>query len=160
MPHYVVVLPLAPLALYGGFSMSAWPLHVTIVPNFSTEDGPAAVGDALGPTPPAMDVVVGDEAMFGARENVRVALVEHSSALVAAHRELVARIRSAGAEFENPGYLDEGYRPHITATRRASAVQGERFRFVQLALVDMTPHGDAGLRRVVWTAALDDSLNT
>jgi hypothetical protein len=158
MPHYVAVLPLEPLELGDGFSMSAWPLHVTIVSNFSSELAPDAIGGILMPAPSAMDVVVGDEAMFGARENVRVALLEPSRELDAAHRALVARLRGTSVEFDNPEYIDDGYRPHITATKRARAVRGDRIRLSQLALVDMTPDGDAGLRRVVWTAALGDNL--
>jgi hypothetical protein len=156
MPHYVAVLPLEPLNVGDGFSMSAWPLHVTIVSNFSSELVPAAVGALLTPAPQAMDVVVGGEAMFGARENVRVALVEHSNTLHAAHRDLVDRVRSSGAEFDNPEYLDDGYRPHVTATKRGRAQIGDRLHLTQLALVDMQPFGAGGLRRVVWVADLGD----
>jgi hypothetical protein len=158
MSQYVAVLPLAPLELDDGFSMSAWPLHITIVPNFSSDLAPTAIGALFTPPPRAMDVVVGAEAMFGARENVRVALVEGSAVLHAAHRDLVSRVRASGALFDSPEYLDEGYRPHVTETKHARVRLHDRLHLAQLALVDMQPFGAAGLRRAVWVEALDDNL--
>jgi hypothetical protein len=156
MAHYVAVLPLEPLEVGDGFSMSAWPLHVTIVSNFSSPLDADAVGNLFAPAPTAMDVMVGGEAMFGPRENVRVAVLEHSDALHLAHRHLVARVRAEGAAFDNPEYLDDGYQPHVTATKRSAAHEGDRLHLAQLALVDMQPSGDAGHRRVVWTSILRD----
>jgi 2'-5' RNA ligase len=154
MTRYVAVLPLAPLAVDNGFSVSAWPLHVTIVPNFTTDATAERVGAELSTNASALDVVVGDEAMFGPRENVRVSLVRYSEPLAALHRELVARLRGLNVVFDNPNFIDAGYRPHVTATRRASANEGDRLHLTQLALVDMEPHGDTGVRRVVWATTL------
>jgi 2'-5' RNA ligase len=156
MTRFVAVLPLAPLAVDDGFSATAWPLHVTIVSNFTTDATVERIGTELSTNATAMDVEVGGEAMFGPRENVPVSLVRHSEPLATLHRALVARLRSLDVVFDNPNFIDAGYRPHVTATRHASASDGDRLRLTQLTLVDMEPHGDAGLRRVVWETALGD----
>jgi 2'-5' RNA ligase len=154
MGSYVLVAPLRPLAVGDGFSMSAWPLHLTVVGNFATDLSIDEVGGLLTTTASMADVVVGAHDLFGPRNNVRVSVIEHSEWLDALHNELVERMASAGAVFDNPEYTGRGYRPHVTATKRAHVTEGDILRLGQLALVDMRPSGDSGLRSVVWTQSL------
>jgi hypothetical protein len=154
MSQYVLVAPLARLEVGDGFSMSAWPLHVTIVPNFSTTLPKGDVSSVFSAPTPAMDVVVGREDLFGPRNNVRVSVVEHSEKLALLHARFVADLLGLGVVFDNPEYLGAGYRPHITATKRARAGEGDILHLDQLALVDMAPRGDSGHRVVVWVQSL------
>lgn len=158
MSSFVVVLPLTPLRVGDGFSLSAWPLHVTVAQNFATALDAEAIGrllaDALGDTP-VIDITIGDEALFGRLENVPVALVEPSPRLRTLHDDLRSALDERGAVlFENPEFGGDGYRPHVTATKREHARSGERFALSTIALVDMAPAGDERHRRVVWTATL------
>jgi hypothetical protein len=157
MTRYVTVLPLEPLAVGDGFSVSSWPLHVTIVPTFETELSPQAVGAAIdfatvGQAP--ITAVVGEDAMFGSFATVRVALVTPSPPLDTLHRVSLAGVAALGAVFDDPQFIGDGYRPHVTATRRRRSNPGDILRLSQIALVDMKPSGEASERRVVWAKTL------
>ncbi|MCU1551560.1 MAG: hypothetical protein JWR36_2120 [Glaciihabitans sp.] len=157
MPRYVAVLPLTPLRVGDGFTVSAWPLHVTIVPTFDSQLDAKDVGQQLAAAASgtrAIDIVVGGEAMFGTNANVSVALVRTSPELTLLHSRLLSGMVSIGASFNSPEYVGGGYRPHITATKRSGAAADDQLHLTQIALVDMEPFGDAGHRRVVWTLPL------
>jgi hypothetical protein len=158
MTSFVAVLPLQPLEVGDGFSLSAWPLHLTVLPNFVTELEVAAVGRVLDEvsrgTSPIVARVAGS-ALFGRGENIPVSLVAESPALVRLHRLLLEGARGFDAVLENPAFSGDAFRPHITATKTGRAVEGDRLVLAQLALVDMAPDGDQRHRRVVWTCAFE-----
>ena len=157
MTRYVAVLPLVPLRVGDGFSVSAWPLHVTIVPTFESDLAATEVGERLAEAASGaqvIDAIVGGDDLFGSRANVPVALIEPSPDLTVLHRRMLARMLAVGAIFDSPDYIGDGYRPHVSVTKRARPGAGDRIQLAQLALVDMQPVGEKGHRRVVWTADL------
>jgi 2'-5' RNA ligase len=159
VPRYVAVLPLEPLEVGDGFSVTAWPLHVTVVQNFTTDRSPEDVGAALqqaiSSAAPIL-ATVGEDALFGAGANVRVALVVPTPALDHLHRALHARIAALGARFDDPQFAGDGYRPHVTVTKRARAMAGDILLLSSIALVDMQPVGERSRRLVVWSGALGE----
>lgn len=210
MPDYVIVLPVDPLAIGAGFAREHWPLHLTIVGNFSTAAAVAEIAEVMAEvarTTATLTLDVGDEALFrgpplpitlkvspevhpdrpsqpgataanqsasdqAAEERqfdgtpdvvrygeVRVSLIHPNPALNRLHRELVARLQSDCSMVpETPQFFGLGYRPHVTHTATARAVSGQQLIFGQLALMDMKPHGDEHLRRVVAVAELPSAL--
>jgi 2'-5' RNA ligase len=157
MPRYVAVLPLTPLRVGDGFTVSAWPLHVTIVPTFDSQLDAHDVGEHFAAAASgfrAIDVIVGAQAMFGTNTNVSVALIRTSPELTLLHSRLLSEMLSIGVSFDSPAYIGGGYRPHITATKRSKAAEDDQLHLTQIALVDMEPFGDAGHRRVVWALPL------
>ena len=156
MPRLVIVLPLQPLATGSGFSLRAWPLHLTVAPTFeiaSLETVVAAIRPLLA-AQPAISVRAGHSKGFGRAMNRPAAVVEASADLQLLHESLCTSLHEAGAAFDHPDFIGAGYRPHVTRTRTASVQDGDVLQLRQTAIVDMAPHGDGRLRRVVWTAAL------
>jgi 2'-5' RNA ligase len=157
MPRFVVVLPLAPLAEGDGFSMSTWPLHVTVVPTFVTEAAAGTIAAALGPLiegEPVIEAFAAHDELFGPRENVRVATLAASAPLSRLHERLRSAVLPHGIRFDNPEFTGPGYRPHVTATRRERLAAGDRLSLAQAALVDLAPQSGTGHRVVVAAFAL------
>ncbi len=120
------------------FGAGAWPLHVTIVPPFSTELGAEAVA-ALLPRVPAIRVVGGTRARFGRRRDVPVTLLRDSPALRALHLAAVDALEAAGATIGDRHHIRAAYRPHATDQPAGSFAPGARATLRELALVERTP---------------------
>ncbi len=156
MPRLVVVLPLQPLDVGSGFTLREWPLHLTVAPTFdidSLETAVAAVTPIVAAHSP-LSVRAGHSEGFGRTMNRPAAVIEASARLVGLHEALRRSLVEAGAAFDHPEFTGLGYRPHVTRTRSASVSDGDLLDLRQAAVVDMAPHGDRRLRRVVWTAPL------
>jgi hypothetical protein len=163
MPRFVVVLPLAPLADGDGFSVSSWPLHVTVVPTFVTEASAEVIATGLSPVlrhQPAIEAIAAQEELFGPRENVRVTTLVASAELARLHGMLVSAVAAHDIRFDNPEFTGSGYRPHVTAIRRERVAEGDRLALRQAALVDMAPQAGTGHRAVVATFSLETRQDT
>ena len=149
MGRFVVVLPVDGLAAGDAFPVAEWPLHVTLVEPFATRLPSAElaglVGGAVGDAP-AVETTAGDRAGFGRRGDVPVTLVHDDGALLAIRRRVLAALRDADVDVAR-ARLE--YRPHVTAKPHGEIAPGAGLRFGQVALIDMHPHGGAGMRAVV-----------
>jgi hypothetical protein len=157
----VVVLPLQPLTVGEGFSLSDWPLHVTVAPTFvvavDLDAVIAAIAPVLRPQPPLRERVGHDEG-FGRSGKIGVSVVVPSRGLGDLHVRLVAALTAIGAVFDDPEFIGAGYRAHVTKTRRAQSAPGDVLTLGQAAIVDMEPEGDGRLRRVVWAIPLTGGI--
>ncbi len=153
----VVVLPLQPLTVGDGFSLSDWPLHVTVAPTFVVTADLNAVTAALTPvlrSQRTLRVEVGRDEGFGRSGRIPVSVVEPTPRLNDLHCRLVAVLSDIGAVFDDPEFIGPNYRAHVTKTRAAQSHPGEELTLTQAAIVDMEPKGDGRLRRVVWAVPL------
>jgi len=146
MPRFVVILPLQPLAAGDRFTTRDWPLHVTIVPVFTSPASAADIASLLECNLPALTIVAGHDEGFGPKNALPVTVVEPSPELAALHLALIDLLQP---QFKNPEYTGDAYRAHITIKRGFRAVDGESYRLTQLALVDMEPEQELGMRRVL-----------
>ena len=131
MSLFVVVLPLSPLKEDDSFSVSDWPLHVT--------------------------VSAGQDELFGPLANILVTVIDYSPALELLHLSLTASLKALGATFESPAFVANGYRAHVTVTQHSRVTAGDELRLEQLALVDMQPDPSTDRRRVTATFPLRGS---
>lgn len=154
MPRFVVVLPLQPLSAGDRFTTRDWPLHVTIVPVFTSPATAPDVAALLEIASPAVTIVAGPDEGFGPKNNLAVTVVTPSRELDALHRALVEVLAPIAPQFQNPEYTLDGYRAHITVKRDFRATEGESYRLEQLALVDMQPGQELGMRVVLAVSAL------
>lgn len=162
MSRLVVVLPLLPLHVGNGFSLKDWPLHLTVAPTFviGGENDVADTADVVtAMTPilteqPQLIVRAGPDAGFGHSGKIPVTLIEPTAELSRLHQRLLNALLEIGAVFDDPEFVDQGYRPHVTVTRLARVSPGQSMTLQQAALVDMAPAGDRRLRRVVWVQEL------
>jgi len=160
MSRLVVVLPLEPLQVGAAFPVSAWPLHVTVLPPFLTAAGAdaiaAAIGSAVGAHPP-ITVVAGNDELFGRRHDIPVSLVLPDDRLTGLHRTLVDALLPFAAEPEEPAFTGPGFRAHVTHKPPARVWPGDQLTLRQIAVVDMLPRAAAAGRTVLAVHSLGAS---
>jgi hypothetical protein len=152
MPRLVVVLPLTPIPVGAGFAVSAWPLHVTVLPPFLTDAPADRIADAIAATTralPALTVLAGGTELFGRRHDIPVTLIEPDATLTALHTTLVRAIRPFAAAPDEPAFTGPGFRAHVTHKPPARIHPGDVLTLEQVALVDMLPRADAAGRTVL-----------
>ncbi len=155
----VVVLPLTPLTVGDSFAVHSWPLHVTVVPPFSTEAEPSVIAHALElvcAEHAAIQATAGNDTLFGRRENVAVTLIHESAALTRLHHRLVAAMLplAAASASARPAVNEPGFRAHVTIKGTSRVYTGDVLTLGQVALVDMAPRAHASGRRVLATVSL------
>lgn len=133
-----------------------WPLHLTLSTNFDLGRDVAAlerVVDSVSRTAMPVEVVVSSRALFGAHENVPVALVDPVEPLRQLHVGLVESLTALGAEFHYPQHVFEHYRPHITDIDDRLR-RGDRFLVDSLTVFGLNPPGSRGHARALATYRL------
>lgn len=149
MARFVVVLPLVPLAAGDEFTVSDWPLHVTLVEPFATEHPAGVVADAVRTATTGAAVVratAGEEAMFGRRRDVPVTIVRDGGELAALRVHTLCALRRAGID---TGHVRADFRPHVTRKHHGRLHAGDRVTLDTVALIDMRPPEGSHHRRVV-----------
>lgn len=157
MHRFAIVLPLEPMAVGERYAVRDWPLHITVMPVFATWASraqlAAGMGEVAARTAP-IDAAAGPAELFGPRHDTPVALVD-SPEIRALHRLFIDALDLHVPTFRRPDFTGDGFRAHITATRRGAAEEGQPLHLAQLALVDMQPEPGQGRPAVVAVAALD-----
>lgn len=139
-----------------GFTFSAkdWPLHSTIAEVFAIDR--RQHGESLRQTVAAQKTTSSHTtrpADFGPNGEVPVMLVERTAELARLHSNIVNFVLSHDGLFNEPLYLHDDFRPHITIHGN-DVPPNMPVTFDTLSLVDMFPGGDHTLRRVLATIAL------
>ncbi|GAA1750117.1 2'-5' RNA ligase family protein [Agromyces humatus] len=155
MARFVIVLPLMPLAAGDEFTVSNWPLHVTLVEPFATEHPAGLVADAVRAATTGTAVVraaAGEDAMFGRRRDVPVTLVRDGGELAALRRRTLDALHRAGID---TGRLRADFRPHVTRKHHGRLHPGDRVTLDTVAVIDMRPPEGSHHRRVLDAWRLD-----
>ncbi len=139
------------------FPALSWPLHLTIVPNFSIGWDDVTLrekvhGVLAGHDP--VDVGAGHDDLFGPQRTVPVTVLEPTPGLMSLHNRIFELLTNAGADFCRPEYVQRGYRPHVTITPQRRLGPGDRIVVDAISLVDLQPRGNSQLRRVLGTISL------
>lgn len=149
----VIVLPLAPLRAGESFAVERWPLHITVVPPFTSLVSADTVADAVrrvaAETRP-LGVTVGAAALFGRNEDVPVHLVEPHAGLSAFRAQLLEAVEG----YATRPLGTRTFAPHVTVKQHARVTPGQRLRIDQVAVVDMAPRSHPHGRRVLATVPL------
>ncbi len=137
-----MTIPLDAIPVGARVDRRRWPLHITLVGNFTTSadlDDLVSVLREVAARTPSFEMQVLEEAWFAPDRPVLVDLVERP-VLAALHGRLLDAIRRV-AEVEPlvPEHLGPGYRPHATVTADAR-VRGR----VSVASIAPGPSGPAG----------------
>jgi 2'-5' RNA ligase len=157
MPRVVVVMPLEPLRAGTRFAVREWPLHVTVVPPFSShaaiDDIARVIAETTAGTP-VFQVTAGGSALFGRRHDIPVTLVEDDPRLTGLHDQLAGALRPLASSASDRSFQATEYRPHVTTKGERHVVEGDVLTLGQVALVDMAPRSSPGGREVLATIAL------
>lgn len=134
------------------YASNSWPLHVTIADTFAVEwnenDLSTKLAELISKKTPVTGVADHDE-FFGANQGVQVTLLDMSKELVQLHYDVIALLKSCGAVFNDPQYVEEGFRAHATVQPHARLTLGETIIMTKIAVVDMFPNGDPYQRKIL-----------
>jgi 2'-5' RNA ligase len=149
--HFVDV-PSAPLE----FPMSEWPLHVTLLANFQTNqlDTVRERLNKLVSDAEPFTITADGEAFFGPSQSVHVSLIRPDKNIKALHEKLLELTTELGAIFDEPMYNAAGYRPHATIQRKSRLNDGQAITLDSITLVDMFPNQDIKQRKIIETYSL------
>src|SRR5215213_4056683 len=136
------------------FPSSEWPLHITLLSNFSLKWPREALVkklDEIARSSEPFGVTTAGDDMFGADHTVPVTLIKPDESLMALHNKLNDMATDALAYFDSPQYLGKAYRPHATVQRGFKLDKKAMYGVGNFSLVDMFPKGDISRREVIKT---------
>lgn len=136
-----------------------WPLHVTIADTFAVDwsknDLLKKLSALVANHQPVTAIADHDE-YFGPQKQTQVTILDMSKELIALHNDVVGLLKSAGAIFNNPQYIGEGYRAHVTVQSHLRLHKGDLVNINGLTIVDMFPHEDPYQRKILKTISFSE----
>lgn len=152
MQKYVIVHFIDSNNVPHNFNASEWPLHITLLANFTLAGKLETLITKLdGYSAQEQSFVVGvdSEDLFGLNKNVAVSLIEPSIEIIETHLSLARIAISLGAKFDEPRYMNDGFRPHATIQLKSRLKIGQTVNIDTFSLVDMFPDNDINKRRII-----------
>lgn len=152
MQKYVIVQFLEDTPVGDEFDMSEWPLHVTLVANFAVNLPQNKVIEHFNHIVAQQCVCeskAAEDDYFGPEKQVHVTVLEPTKQLMDIHLNLIAYIKKLDAVFDEPKYLESGYRAHATIQKIQTLQLGDKVRIEELSLIDMFPGQNIKKRKVL-----------
>lgn len=134
-----------------------WPLHITLVANFAVPFDAQNLLMILTEQlkeQKAIPIIAGKDEFFGQHKDIQVTTMKMTPGLLSLHEALVALLKSHGAEFDEPKYMNKGYRAHATIQTGARLNENDNVLLDEVTIVDMFPDNDITKRRVLQTVKL------
>jgi 2'-5' RNA ligase len=152
MQKYVLVQLLEGMDEGTEFPATNWPLHVTLASNFIVDCENTNLLEklsALLANRKPIKIIAGEDEYFGQQKHIQVMLLEMNAELASLHNDIVALLKSVGAVFDEPQYLEAGYRAHASVQRHVRLHKGDVVNIDELTIIDMFPHNDIQQRKVL-----------
>lgn len=159
MQKYVLIKLLENMDEGTEFSAASWPLHVTLASNFVVDWEGANLFEklsALLAERKSVEAAASDDDYFGPQKRIQVTLLDMNAALMSLHKDIITLLKSAGATFDEPQYLEDGYRAHATVQANSRLHKGDVIKIDELTVVDMYPHGDINRRKLLRAIRLSE----
>lgn len=154
---YVIVHFIDISKVPGEFPYTEWPLHVTLLANFTISQPLENLIESLEmyaqETEP-FEIMSDGEDLFGPNQNIAVSLIQLSENIRKLHTDLIVISEKLGAEYDTPQFMGEGFRPHATRQTDSHLTNKQKLKLNNLTLVDMYPHNDINRRRIIKTFKL------
>lgn len=157
MQKYVIVQFLEDVPVGVEFNMSYWPLHVTLVANFAVNLPQNKIIEHFNHIVAQQKVcesIAAEDDYFGPEKQVHVMVLEPTNQLMDMHLNLVEYLKNLDAVFDEPKYLESGYRAHATIQKTQKLQLGDKVTINELSLVDMFPDQNIKNRKVLSNARL------
>lgn len=154
---YVIVHFIDKSKVPSEFPSSEWPLHVTLLANFTLGKSLEALTSALedfARDGKPFDIMADGKALFGPKQNVTVSLIQPNNSIQKVHDMLSSVTSKLGAVFDEPAFMSEGFRPHATIQINSRLADKKKVLLDDFTLVDMYPDKDINRRRIVQTYKL------
>lgn len=136
------------------FPSSAWPLHVTLLANFTLGEPLEQLQKDLARYAQQIEpftIPAEGEALFEPAKSVAVSLIQPKAKIMAIHNQLAAIATQLGAVYDEPAYMGEGFIPHATIQAESRLAEGQTAELSHFTLVDMFPGDDIYRRKIIET---------
>lgn len=146
---YCIVSFARPQKTNAQFSMTDWPLHITLVDVFAIDRKNTQIESKLAQLlsdQPTIEVYAKKEDSLG---NTKVTILSRPIELVSLHTKLVDLLEENNATFNSPEFTRAGFLPHSTIQKKAKLEVGDKPVIDSVALIDMFPDGDWQQRKVL-----------
>lgn len=151
---YCLVAFYQPQAIGTEFSMTEWPLHVTLADVFAIDRADTSIDEKIRNVVESHNpfgIKVGEQTTLGITP---VTLLDKTDALVDLHNRLVDLLEQNGATFNTPEFTRAGFLPHCTIQTTGQLQKGDIFTVRELSLIDMFVDNDWQRRKVLNTFEL------
>lgn len=134
-----------------------WPLHVTVVPWFMVPDEQKFIQflEEHLPSEPSFNVLVGQDAAFGAEGEIPVSLIADRTPFAILHNYVLEAIADHDGTVLLNTWIRDAYRPHITHHGDNRLHEGDTFTARSLTIVRLL---DDDMCEVVTTMSLGDTV--
>lgn len=141
------------------FGADEWPLHVTIVDVFAidwTSEEMVKKLESFSESYSQIKIssIAQGDVFFGKEKQVRVTLLEKTSALEKLHCDIMSLLRLGNLQLNNPEFAGDGFRPHATVQDHVRLQKGDTVQFTSLTIIDMFPNEDPYMRKVLGSVEL------
>lgn len=137
------------------FPREETPLHATLAGVFAISlDGDATADVLKECIEKFKPLTIKGETVEKWNDGLKVALIKHSYEFDGLYREVQKRLIDAGAVFNEPQYLGDGFQPHVTFQKSGQLDPGGSQAIRSVSLVDMFPGGNGYRRRIHATVEL------
>ena len=135
------------------FLWKNWPQHITLVDTFAVDWENSNLLEKLETLiakQKSFEIVAANDVYFGSiEEPVQVTLFKRNEKLQSLHNDVTGLLKKAGAVFNNPQYIGEGFVAHSTIQKDKRLDTGDVVTVKKLDIVDMFPNSD-GLQRKIF----------
>lgn len=155
---YTIAQLFKPLPDSTEYSWAEWPPHVTIADVFAVELNASLIqelSELLAGHEPFTTIADHDE-YFGPEKQTHVMVLNKNQKLAGLHQAVVDVLKSHGVVFNNPKYMESGFKPHSTIQSRTHMQIGDTVAFNALTIIDMFPDENPYQRKVLKTLKLGE----
>lgn len=134
------------------YSYTEWPLHTTIADVFAIPIKNAELITQLAvlfEKQKSFTATAAKVEYFGPEKQVQVTLLDMNKMLIMLHRNVINSLKNSGAVFNDPRYIEEGFRAHATVQPHVRLHTGDLVDIAVISLVDMYPNKDGYQRKVL-----------
>lgn len=157
---YVIVHFIDISTIPNEFPYTEWPLHVTLLANFTITQPLEKLIEKLefySQETESFELMSDGEDIFGPNHDVAVSLIQPSKSIRKIHDDLAVITKSLGAEYDEPRFMGEGFKPHATKQISSQLRDKQVIMLDNFTLVDMYPNNDIERRRIIKTFELTNN---
>ncbi len=123
------------------FARGHWPLHITLVPWFETDDEEAIIRslERVAAQTAPLTLRVGKQEMFGVNNDVPVNVIRNQVSIRKLHDDLLTALNEADTDFHEQRFVDDEYIAHIPRhevdgrfSNRGEGILVNNYRLVRL----------------------------
>jgi len=154
MEKYVIVSFINSSEIPNTFPSSEWPLHLTLLRNFTIKsplENLLEELDKCSKNIKAFNMLVENESVFGSNKNIPVSVLQVNKNVTELHADLVTIADKLGAVYDDPQFVGEGYKPHVTVQGENKLNVGQNILVDNIALASFVKRPEGKMVKIIRT---------